>query len=322
MTMQATATATATSTFTAQPNVVVPTISSSALFVELTISVWTARRLDKTASRAVTANNNAASGVANVNKKLLGDCAELDAIQKFAGNARNLHYSMTMPWSDMGLRLIPTAMYLGKYHKTMTEMQTEFYRLVDVFLNAYQWEIGQAQVKLGSLFNPDEYPSTDALRGKFRFMLNEMPVPDVGDFRLDINNEAMQTLTTKYTDYYTSQLNNAMNDLWKRTHDVLAKMSERLDYGFSDVNGTAGAGTNNVAKKVFRDSLVDNVVEMVELLDVCNITQDSQMAAMRNRLEQTLRGVTPEALREDDWLRMETKRSVDAIIKSLPSIDL
>jgi hypothetical protein len=81
MTMQATA----TSTFTAQPNVVVPTISSSALFVELTISVWTARRLDKTASRAVTANNNAASGVANVNKKLLGDCAELDAIQKFAG---------------------------------------------------------------------------------------------------------------------------------------------------------------------------------------------------------------------------------------------
>jgi hypothetical protein len=288
----------------------VPTISSSAILVELSISVWTARRLDKTASRAVTATNNAASGVANVNKKLLGDCAELDAVQKFAANARNIHYSMSMPWSDMGMRLVPTAVYLNKYSKTMSELEQEFYRLVNIFLDAYQWEIGQSQVKLGDLFNPDEYPSTDAVRNKFRFQLHEMPVPDVGDFRLDIGNEAMTALADKYKNYYTTQLNNAMGDLWQRTHTALTKMSERLDYA------------DGQTKKVFRDSLVDNVVEMVELLDACNITNDTQMSAMKNRLEDTLRGVTPEALREDGYLRATTKRAVDDIIKALPSIDL
>ena len=305
--MQATNLATA---FNAPPVTPIPTISSSAILVELSISVWTARRLDKTASRAVTATNNAATGVANVNKKLLGDCAELDAVQKFAANARNLHYGMSMPWSDMGMRLVPTTMYLSKYSKVMSELEQEFYRLVNIFLAAYQWEIGQAQVKLGDLFNPDEYPTTDAVRNKFRFQLHEMPVPDVGDFRLDVSNEAMNALADKYKNYYTTQLNNAMGDLWQRTHTALTKMSERLDYADGET------------KKVFRDSLVDNVVEMVELLDTFNITGDTQMSAMKSRLEDTLRGVTPDALREDGYLRAETKRAVDDIIKSLPSIDL
>jgi len=301
----------ATTTFTPAPTLTsVPTISSSAILVELSISVWTARRLDKTASRDVTTKNNAMVGVANVSKRLLGDCAELDAVQKFAANARNIHYSMSMPWSDMGMRLVPTAVYLNKYSKTMSELEQEFYRLVNIFLDAYQWEIGQSQVKLGDLFNPDEYPSTDAVRNKFRFQLHEMPVPDVGDFRLDIGNEAMAALADKYKNYYTTQLNNAMGDLWQRTHTALTKMSERLDYA------------DGQTKKVFRDSLVDNVVEMVELLDTFNITGDTQMSAMKSRLEDTLRGVTPDALREDGYLRAETKRAVDDIIKALPSIDL
>ena len=75
-------------------------------------------------------------------------------------------------------------------------------------------------------------------------------------------------------------------------------------------------------KKVFRDTLVSNVVDLVDLLDVCNVTGDSQMSAMRMKLDDALRGITPDALREDGYLRAETKRAVDDVIKALPSIDL
>lgn len=286
-----------------------PSISSAALLVELSIATWTGRKLDKRASTEVTTNNNAAKGVANVSKKLLGDCAELDAVQKFAANARNVHYSMTMPWSDMGMRLITTAQYF-KYTQQMSALKVEFERLVDNFLAAYGWEISQAQVKLGDLFNPDEYPTADSLRDKFKFRLNELPVPDVGDFRLDINSEAQAILTAKYTEYYTTQLQTAMNDLWQRAHSALSKMSERLDYADSKT------------KKIFRDSLVDNVVEIVEMMKSCNITGNSQMAAIATSLENALLGVTPDALREDDYLRYETKQKVDAALKALPSLDL
>jgi hypothetical protein len=286
-----------------------PTISSSSMLVELSISTWTGRKLDKRASKDVTSQNYAADGVANVNKKLLGDCAELIAVQKFTANLRNSHYAMTMPWSDTGMRLLPTAQYF-KYHQQMTALEQEFNRLVQLFLSAYDWEIVQAQTKLGDLFIRDDYPTTESLHSKFKFRLTYIPLPDAGDWRINIQNEAMEELKVHYENYYSTQLGQAMRDVWKRTYDALSRMSERLDYA------------DHEQKKVFRDSLVENVAEMVELLRVCNVSGDVQMTAMADRLEETLRGVTPEALREDEWLRRETKQAMDEAIKALPSLDM
>jgi hypothetical protein len=298
-----------TSTPNQTPELTAPSIGSSAMLIELSVSTWTGRKLDKRASKEVTTSNHAASGVANVNKKLLGDCAELDAVQKFVANARNLHYSMTMPWSDTGMRLLPTAQYF-KYHQTMTDIQNEFERLVDLFMSAYDWEIMQAQAKLGDLFNMDEYPSGDKIRTKFGFRLNYIPLPDAGDFRIDIGNEAMANVKSHYETYYSTQLQTAMNDVWQRAYKALSSMSERLDYA------------DHEQKKIFRDTLVTNVIDIVELLDVCNVTGDTQMTALKMKLDEALRGVTPEALREDAYLRAETKRTVDDVIKSLPSLDV
>ena len=283
-------------------------IASSAMLCELSISVWTGRKLDKKASAEVTAANAAARGVANVHKKLLGNCQELQAIQKYAANARNLHYGMTMPWSDIGMRLLPTAQYF-KYHKTMTDIENEFNRLHEVFCSAYDWEITQAQSKLGYLFNQAEYPAVDSVRRKFGFRLTYIPLPDAGDFRLDIPNEALADVETQYKSYYATQAQNAMNDVWQRLFKSLSNMSDRLDYASKE------------DKKIFKDSLVGNVIDMVELLSVCNVSGDTQMESARIKLEDALRGVTADGLREDAYLRSETKRTVDEVISSLPSID-
>ena len=292
-----------------QPLTNVPSISSSATLVELGISKWTGRKLDKRASADVASANYASNGVANVHKKLLGNCSELKDIDTLVGEARTAHYSMTMPWSDTGLRLLTTKAYF-KYHETMTKAQASFDDCVNTFLQAYDWEITQAQAKLGDLFNRNDYPTTESLSSKFGFRLSYMPLPDVGDFRLDINTEAQNDIKSHYETYYTTQLNNAMNDIWQRAFKCLSNMSERLDYA------------SNEGKKVFRDTLVTNVVDMVDLLSVCNVTNDIKMEAMRVKLEDTLQGVTPDALREDAYLRAETKRSIDEAIKSLPSLDM
>ena len=293
--------------YTTEPNVSAPSIASSAMLCELSISTWTGRKKDKRASEQVTSDNNASAGVANVSKKLLADCAELVAIQKLTANIRNMHYGMTMPWSDTGLRLLPTAQYF-KYHEQMTAMQNEYESLVDTFLRDYDNEIINAQLKLGDLFDPFEYPTAESLRAKFGFRLSYIPLPDAGDFRIDVGNEATEQIRTEYQSYYSRQLESAMNDVWHRAYEALSRMSERLDY--TDDN-----------KKIFRDTLVSNVTDMVELLNVCNVTGDSQMSAMANKLDEALRGITPDALREDQMLRAETKRTVDDAIKALPSLD-
>jgi hypothetical protein len=283
-------------------------IASSAMLCELSISVWTGRKMDKKASAEVIAANNAGHGAVNVHKKLLGNCHELQAIQKLASSTRNLHYSMTMPWSDMGLRLIPTAQYF-KYENIMTGLQNEFVKLQELFCDAYDWETTQAQSTLGSLFNQAEYPTVDSIRRKFKFRLATMPVPLSGDWRLDIGNEAMEEVRTQYEGYIVTQVQTAMDDLWRRLFQPLDNMSKRLDYASKE------------DKKIFKDSLVGNVLDMVELLKTCNITGDIQMEAARTKLEDALRGVTADGLREDAYLRSETKRTVDEVIRSLPSLD-
>ena len=293
---------------TPAPAPTAPSIASSAMLVELSISQWTGRKKDKKASVDVTSQNYAAAGVASVSKKLMGQWDKLDALHKMTGNIRNMHYAMTMPWSDTGLRLVPTAQYF-KYHQQMTQMQSEWETLSDDCIREYDWEISSAQASLGDLFHRDEYPTVSDLTNKFAFRLSYIPLPEAGDFRVDVGNEALEQVKSHYEEYYSRQLNNAMNDVWQRTYKALSAMSDRLDY--------AGAET----KKVFRDSLVDNVVEMIDLLDVCNVTGDSQMSALKDKLDNAMRGITPSALRDDDYLRAETKRTVDEALAALPSLD-
>ena len=293
------------------PVIHAPSIASSAVLIDLSIGTWTGRKLDKRASNDVTAQNGAAKGTANVHKKLLGDCAELDAVQKFAANARNAHYAMTMPWSDLGMRLCPTKKYIasiGGYEQTMTGLQTEFWRLANAFLDAYDWERGQAQLKLAGLWNSDDYPSREALASKFRFRFTALPLPDAGDWRLDVGNEAAVAMREQYEKFYGDQLKDAMNDVWRRAHEALAKMSERLDYA------------DDATKKVFRDSMVTNVREIVDLLDTMNITADPVMATAHRRLDEALQGITPDALRDDAYLRAQTKREVDAVKKIIDNL--
>jgi len=285
------------------------TLSSSSMLVTVNISKWEGRKFDKKASNDIVASNNAERGAANVHKKLLPNSDALKAIIEHASAIHRLHTHMTMPWADKGARLLPTAQYM-KYHNEMTALQSKFYTLVDTFLDDYNLSIAEAQVHLGDMYNDKDYPTVYELRQKFKCVIAYAPLPESGDFRVDLPKEAIAELQSSYVNYYEEKAKQAMNDVWERLYKVLKNMSEKLDY----------ADKEN--KKVFRDTLVSNVMDMIELLRVSNVTNSVQMTAMADQLEEALVGVTPDALREDDYFRAETKRAVDAAIAALPSLDI
>lgn len=281
------------------PNISVPSISNSAMLVELNISTWTGRKLDRGVSAEIDAQKNTTTRAGNYNKKLFADEPIFDAIGKFAGMARTYHYHATMPWSDSGLRLLTTKMFFD-YQKQITEYQHKFDELVEDFINQYDKLILKTQMKLGSLFNQDDYPTAESLADKFRFSAKFTPVPDVGDWRVDVGHDAQQLLMESYASSYSSNLEQAYKDVWERTHEALVNLSAKL------------AGEN---KQIFRDSLVSNAREMVGLLDKFNVTNDPKMKQAKAKLENVLFCVTPDALREDDEFRLDTKQKVDDLLK-------
>ena len=57
-------------------------IASSAVLVDLNISVWTARKLDKTVSKEIDIDKNTTTKAGNYNKHLLAGAGELERITK------------------------------------------------------------------------------------------------------------------------------------------------------------------------------------------------------------------------------------------------
>tara|TARA_A100001515_G_scaffold145038_1_gene151482 strand:+ start:1108 stop:2019 length:912 start_codon:yes stop_codon:yes gene_type:complete len=294
------------------PTVEVPKLSDRAILVDLNISQWTARKKDKRASAQVNSANSASKDASAVHKNLLSGCSQLTAIKTKANEIRSKHYAMTCPWTDNGTRIVSTLGF-PDYIDCMSAMQDEFNILVDEFLRDYEDHIMVAQANLGDLFDDDEYPDVNAVRSKFDCRIKPYPITDVSDWRLDVGKDAQAYVDDAINDYssiFQEQIQTAMGDIHNRLHDVLSRMSERIDY----------AGKHD--KKIFRDTLLENVFEVVELMKTCNLTNDTQMTAQAEAVEKALRGVSPDALRDSSHLRATTKRKIDDVIKTLPSLDL
>jgi hypothetical protein len=185
------------------------------------------------------------------------------------------------------------------YKATLSDYEQQFNDAVKEFLREYPTLVSAAAFQLGDLFDADEYPDVDQLINKFKFRYVFLPVPDVGDFRIDVNEQHKEELVAQYESFYQNKLTEATKDVWDRLHECLSKMSGKL------------AGEE---KQIFRDSLVNNAVDMCDLLTKLNVTNDTKLEAARKKLESALVGVTPKDLREDDALRLDTKARVDEIL--------
>ncbi len=277
-------------------------ISSSAMLVDLSLSVWTGRKLDKSVSAEVDVSKNTKGRAGNYHKNLLAGSTSLAEIGKLSSTIRNWSYSQTSPWSDAGTRLLPSTLFFD-YKAKLAEYEKMFSDKVTEFLGEYDTLVTKAAFQLGDLFNREDYPVVEKIQSKFGLHYTFSPVPEAGDFRVDIGNAGMSELREQYQSAYKSRIEASMKDVWERLHDALSKMSERFDYD--------GSGT----KKIFRDSLVENAQELVGLLKHLNITGDMQMETMRQQLGGRIGGFTADEFREDDHLRMTTKKAVDEMLK-------
>ena len=287
-------------------------IASSAMLVEMSISTWTARKLDKKVSAEVDVSKGTKTNAGNYNKNLLAGTGFLDTIIKYAANARAWHISQTLPWSDNGLRLLPVSNFIN-YKKQLTVLEENYMALVDKFLIAYPNLVSAAAFQLGDLFNRDEYPDADKIATRFKFNVNFTPVPTAGDFRIDIEDYIKSEIMQSCNNAYDERLNTAMRHAWDRLHECLVRMSDRLqvDLVESNINDTGGMV---LKPRVFRDTLVENAVELVDMLKHFNLTNDTTLEQARLDLHNAIMHQDADSLRDNMHAREEVKRKVDSIL--------
>ncbi len=259
----------------------------NACICELNISVWTARKHDKVASREVKFDKGAHSDdAARVNKNLMAGMANLKKVTDFVAATRSSFYTMTLPWSDSGQRLIPMAQFF-ELKQWINTQEIEFNSIVGEFLRDYPTLISAQAFQLGALFNRNEYPSVDDIRHKFGFRVGFLPLPQAGDFRVDATTEVINEMEEQYKETLNTRIQQVNEDLWERLHSTIKHMADRM--------GVSADGKKNI----FRDSLVENAVDLCDLLKRLNITNDQKLEKARASLESALLGVDATELRKD-----------------------
>ena len=279
-------------------------ITSSAVQVEMNISVWTANKLDKSATEKVVADNSAVQNAAQVRKNLMAGTSLRKDISDYAAGCRLWHNTRTLPWADKGARLLSTSLFLD--YKTEANIRRDtFNKMVDNFCTNYPALVQTSHNYLGTLFNPEDYPSVDEVRSKFGFRLVFSPVPESGDFRLQVAEQDLQDLRQQYEENFSSRLADAMREPWDRLHKLLISMSEKL----TDVEG------DDESKKRYHDTLITNAQTLCSLLTHLNVTKDPKLEQARRDLELTMLGADIDAIKESPEVRKGMKDKLDAILK-------
>jgi hypothetical protein len=273
-------------------------LQTKAMLVQLSISQWTGRKADKKVTSEVEQVHGAHdSGKFN---KILVAKELLDPIAKIAGRARDYHYHLTLAWSDSGPRILPSALF-AEYTTTFRGLKAEFEKAVNTMVASYPVEVQAARNRLGTMYEPDDYPDPGDMYMKFNLKTEFMPVPDGDDFRVSVGEDDRQLLADSVRESVNTRLAAAVTATYSRIRDVVSKIEERL----------------SVPGAIFRDSLITNAIELCQVLDGLNITDDPVITDICKDIRDHLL-MPPSLVRTNSSTRQATAEQATRILAKLP----
>ena len=280
-------------------------LSSRAMLCTLSISAWSARKHDPDASEEIAARHGAQADSGRYHKVLLPKDA-LAEIQKIISEARQEHYFLTLPWDDNGYRLLPAPAYMDHVNK-MRLLSTRFSIAADGLVGQLSSLIEQARTRLGGLFRAQDYPSRDELRAKFSFETKVLPLPDAEDFRVTLGDEERDRIRRQISAAVEASLQVGSRELWFRLYEAVQHMADRL---------AAYKVSEQGVEHPFRDTVVTNLVKLVDVLPKLNITNDPELDRMAEQVKGSLL-VDPKELRKSESVRLETAQAAAAIAQRM-----
>ena len=234
----------------------------------------------------VNATASAVHDASQTKKNLFAGTSLRKDIEKFAARVRLYHNQHTLPWADKGERMLPTALFM-EYKQTMNGFEQTFNMMCNNFFVEYPRLVAEAPANLGSMYKAEDYPDLTDVRLKFGFKRTVKPVPEAGDFRIDVGNNELVELRAQYDSAYEDRVAEAMKTTWDKLHGVLTGVSEKLTEPEGD------------KAKIFHGTFLTNITELCGLLTHLNITKDPKLEEARMQLERAVNAVTLDDVKED-----------------------
>lgn len=274
-------------------------LTQKAMLISLSISQWMGRIQDKEISRKIPVDYSAKDGTGTWTKRLFKESITLAKIKALISCAEKYHTEMTLPWKK-GVGILPSAKYL-EYTKKMREFNMELETLTlqlhSEFLGLIQQD---EQNLLGNMYKAKDYPEHSKLRGKFKIDIEASPIPEKGDWRVELSDKELEKLEEAEAKKQEIKIKEAMKKLWQRLYTPIKTMSETL---------TSGKG--------FHKTLVTNISDLINILPDLNLSDNKNLEILRKEIEEKLCEFSAQQLKESSYLRETTAEAAEKLRRKI-----
>ena len=276
-------------------------LADKAMLVSLVISQWLTRVVDKTITRQVAEDQSASRDAGTYRKRLLANKGAVAQMQAAVSALRSYHTQMTLPWTK-GVGILPSTKYTV-YSSKMRELINNFKSAKLKLLAEYPALKEEAKLDLGNMWHDEEYPEVNAIDGKYDVHIDIMPIPQKGDWRVDLTEKELAKLNKEMENREREQIQQAMQDLWERLYEPIKHLVEVL---------------NKDKPRIFK-TLITNISSLVEILPDLNFIEDPKLEGLRKEIEDKLCNVSVTELKESPYFRdkiVETAEKIRQKIKT------
>lgn len=264
-------------------------LEERAVLINFSKSMWTGEAPDKKADADIREKRGNATGTTKTTKYLV-DEAELKKNAKAYNAVYMFFLENTTPWETKrgGARLLPGGNY-GRFWEGINSLIRAANERADEFTEIYPQLIEDYRPKLNGLFDPRNYPAAEMIRGRFAITVSECPLP-ISPESLTLKfmgADKLRELRERLANSWNAQEAAAIGDLYKRLAQAVGHIANTL----ADPT------------KVFRDSLVNNVAELADLIPALNFRDDPELAELAELARGKLANIDPETLRQDMKVR-------------------
>lgn len=273
-------------------------LREKAVLVNLKIRSWSGRKFDKKVTAEVNEKHGATNDAGRYNKLVLAKDA-LKEIKKIENKIRTFHYENTSPWGDDGARILKISRhqeYTSEINKMKMDLETE----LEKFISLYPEYIEQARLRLNRMFNAEDYPSADILREKFEIKVSFLPLPNLEDFRVTLGNDQVKEICENVEAQIKDANTEIAKDLYSRLFDTVNHMVERL------------SGENT-----FRNSLVGNIIKVVNLIPKLNINDDPKIEELKKNVEEKLTALSADEIRSNGAVKERVLNDAKDCLKDI-----
>lgn len=235
---------------------------------------------------AVTVKTDADKDWLKVSKQLLAS-PELDDIRKSDAAIYQWLLKQTLPFDGLlGVKFMPYAM-LPKVIAKLKEHETERLAKIETFLTNYYQLCIEAKQRLGSLYNPRDYPDSATLRARFYF--------EWGFAKIEVP-EHLQTISKEW---YAEEVKKTQDKMNQAAQDILLFMRVSLAELVTDLQAKLEPDTDGKTKRL-HSSAITNLQEFLATFQFRNIVNDTELDKLAAKLQSIVKGLHPDQLRGNE----------------------